>query len=130
MGYREFYHREPVSKEVLVSFIQERMKNNEVVILLAYLGDKAVGVAQLYWGYSTLSLGKFWALYDLYIDKAHRGQGLGIALLEACKSFAIQDSGFKLELKTEHDNLAAQSLYEKFGFVKDEVYLHYKLALN
>jgi hypothetical protein len=74
IGYRAFYKQKPVSIETVSSFIKERLKNNDVVVLLAYIANNAVGIAQLYSGYSTLSLGKVWTLYDLYIDQNYRGK--------------------------------------------------------
>lgn len=53
---------------------------------------------------------------DLVVDRSHRGQGLGGALLtlalSACKAI---DAPF-VDLKTDVDNLTAQSLYRKYGF--------------
>lgn len=130
VAYRAFYNLEPQSVETVESFIQERLNKNEVHILLAYIKDKAVGIAQLYSGYSTLSLGKIWTLYDLYIDQNYRGKGIGRILLDACRDFARSDGGFRLDLKTERDNLPANVLYEKFGFSKDNVYVHCQMLLS
>ncbi len=129
-GYRNFYAKEAILQTTIAEFIQQRMQDKEVTIFLACLSGKAVGIAQLYAGYSTLSLGKFLTLHDLFIDENYRGQGIGRKLLEACKSFAINSGAFSLVLKTEHDNVAAQRLYEGFNFTKDDVYCHYKLMLN
>jgi len=129
-AYRAFYKRKAFPIDTLTAFISQRIKNNEVTIFLAHLDDKPIGIAQLYPAYSTLSLGKVWTLYDLYVDQACRRQGVGGKLLASCKDFAVSDGAFRLELKTERDNLQARALYERFGFTKLDTYDYYQLMLD
>lgn len=129
-AYRSHYKKIPASAANVSSFISERISSGDVVIFLAYAGENAVGITQLYSGYSTLSLGKIWFLYDLYIAEEYRNLGVGKQLLEVSKNFATLDGAFRLELKTEDDNITARGLYETFGFSKDDMYIHYRLMLD
>ena len=54
---------------------------------------------------------------DVVVDTAFRRRGLGGALLtRAMQTYAARDAPF-VDLKTDVDNLAAQSLYRRLGFV-------------
>lgn len=59
---------------------------------------------------------------EVYVNSAHRGKGLGEELFKAyidyCKSIHLK--GIWLNVKEE--NIPAQSLYQKLGFVFDESY--------
>ena len=129
-GYRTFYRRKHIPLDEIAVFIQARIKNEESVVFMTELDGQAVGVAQLYPAYSTLSLSKTWTLYDLFIDKAHRGQGIGKALIQHCEAFSRQDGAFKLEVKTEANNEPARATYERHGFEEDTKFVHYQLMLD
>ena len=129
--YRQFYRCEE-NLNKLKNFIEKRLKKYESVIFLAFQNkddDKAVGVAQLYPVFSTLSLGKAWILNDLFVERSHRRLGVGEDLIDASSAFAKQDGAFRLDLKTERDNLKAQSLYDKKEFKQDGKYIHYSLLV-
>lgn len=128
-AYRKFYRKEAVEDNVLQVFLENRIRNNEVVIFLAVLEGRAVGVAQLYSCFSVCSLAKVWTLYDLYVDENHRKMGIARQLLQHCKTFAKEDGACKLELKTENTNLPGHTLYQSFGFAKDTDFTHYALPL-
>jgi len=128
-AYRDYHGEAQKDIQSIINFVSDRIKHNEVMLFLAYCRDKAIGVAQLYPLYSTLSLRKVWILYDLFVDETYRGMGVGKALLERCKNFAISDGACRLELKTDYDNHAARNLYEHFGFLEDN-HIYYKLKLE
>ncbi len=46
--------------------------------------------------------------------------------MKAAEAFAIESGAERLTLATAHDNLAAQALYRKLGYVREEhfVYFH------
>ncbi|MBI4920281.1 MAG: GNAT family N-acetyltransferase [Devosia nanyangense] len=54
---------------------------------------------------------------DLVVDRAFRRSGLGAALMiQALTTYAARNESF-VDLKTDVDNLVAQSLYRRLGFV-------------
>ena len=126
--YRTFYRLDTNLNE-LTSFVKARIQNAESVILLAFAGRKAVGIAQLYPCFTTLGLGKLWILNDLFVSDTQRSQGIGKALLDETIRFAKKDGAKRVDLKTEHDNFSAKTFYEKYGFIRDETYVHYRFHI-
>ena len=121
--YRIFYNQ--VSDiESATRFLEDRLSRNESIIFLAYENEKAVGFTQLYTSYSSVSLQPIFILNDLYVQKNHRGSGIGEALLNKAKEFCREMRYKGLALETAIDN-PAQGLYEKLGWKKDTACFHY-----
>lgn len=59
-------------------------------------------------------------LAELYVAPAHRGRGLGRALLEAAIALARQRGADRMDLGTSETDTAARALYESVGFVRRE----------
>ena len=59
-------------------------------------------------------------LAELYVEPRRRGQGLGRTLVEAALADAQQRGADRIEVATSEDDVAARTLYEKFGFSKGE----------
>ena len=55
--YLKFY-RQPDNSSRARTFLQERLSKQESVVFLAYAGTEAVGMAQLYPLFSSLSMGE------------------------------------------------------------------------
>jgi ribosomal protein S18 acetylase RimI-like enzyme len=76
----------------------------------------AVGYAVLAMGFSLQFGGRDAFLDDLFIQRGHRGRGLGRAavraVLDECASRGVR----ALHLEVARDNLAAKELYRRFGF--------------
>ncbi len=67
--------------------------------------------------------GPFALLDELYIDDPWRRRGIGAQALEFAVAWA-RDRGFNaLRLETGHDNLPAQNLYRKAGFILHDRHL-------
>ena len=56
-------------------------------------------------------------------------QGVGEALMNAARAYAEARGACGLQLETAKTNLAGQALYERLGYVRDELYLTYWLSL-
>lgn len=54
-------------------------------------------------------------LHHLFVDRAHRGQGIGRALIGAAKALACQVGAVYLTVRTTVDNTAAQEYYLSQG---------------
>jgi ribosomal protein S18 acetylase RimI-like enzyme len=128
--YRVFYQAasDPDSARV---FLQERMQRSESVVLLAVEGEgekqRAAGFTQLYPSFSSVTMQRLWVLNDLFVAAEFRGAGTGSLLLESAREYAQQAGSKGLTLTTWTDNTAAQYLYEKHGYVKDEEFYTYHL---
>jgi ribosomal protein S18 acetylase RimI-like enzyme/ubiquinone/menaquinone biosynthesis C-methylase UbiE len=59
-------------------------------------------------------------LFDIYVHEAHRGQGLGRAILEQMFDSLKADSIHTVVLYVRADNAPARALYKGLGFVEDE----------
>lgn len=62
-------------------------------------------------------------LRKMYLDPASRGRGLGQRLLDTAIAWAETSGAAILSLDTTHEMTAAQALYEKNGFVRDDRYI-------
>lgn len=121
--YRIFYGQNS-DIEAATNFLKERVSRNESIIFLALEDDTPVGFTQLYTTYSSVSLQSVFILNDLFVDKNHRGTGIGEALLNKAKAHCKEMNYKGLALETAIDN-PAQQLYEKLGWQKDTASFHY-----
>ena len=126
--YRQFYGQ-PSDLNRAAEFLRDRLTNNESIVFLA-VAETALGFTQLYLSFSSVSLQKVWILNDLFVLPEARNRGVGIALLERAKAWGIETQAKRIGLSTAIDNLAAQSLYEKAGYLKDPAFYHYQLDLS
>jgi ribosomal protein S18 acetylase RimI-like enzyme len=86
-------------------------------MLLVLRKDGAViGLANLLYTISTALGDRVAILDDFVVDPAHRGQGGGSMLLSAAIAAARQAGCVRITLNTDHDNAAAQRLYQRHGF--------------
>jgi GNAT superfamily N-acetyltransferase len=127
-AYRQFYGHQ-TSPEGARNFLAERLAKDESVIFLASEGDRAVGFAQLYPSFSSLSMSRMWILNDLFVLPAARGNGVGTALLEQCKRLATETGAKELSLETVKTNLTAQRLYEACRWKRDELFHKYHMTM-
>ncbi|SDB85913.1 Acetyltransferase (GNAT) family protein [Acinetobacter boissieri] len=73
---------------------------------------------QLYPTFSSVSISKAWILNDLYVDKDHRRQGIAEHLMTKAIEWGQITQAKYLALETGLDNLAAQTLYKRMGFIE------------
>lgn len=86
------------------------------LVLLAFEATSAVGVATCFFGFSTFAARPLLNVHDLAVLPAHRGRGVGRALLKAAEERARARGCAKLTLEVREDNLRARRLYEERGF--------------
>jgi len=123
-GYRVFY-KQPSDLEAARTFLSERFQKKDSVIFLALASDgTGLGFTQLYPSFSSVSMQRTYILNDLFVTSEARKEGVGEALMENAKQFAIKQGAKGLTLETEIDN-PAQSLYQRLGWKKDTHVNHY-----
>lgn len=129
-AYLVFYEVAKPRAEV-EAFLAARLQRADSVLLLARdeAGD-AVGFVQLYAFFSSLALQPAWLLSDLYVSESARRRGVGEALMNAARAHAEATGACGLQLETARSNLPGQALYERLGYVRDEVFYTYWLALK
>ncbi len=124
-GYRQFYGQ-PSDVAQSRRFVLERLTNNESVLFLALSDAVGAGFTQLYPSFSSVSMQRLWILNDLFVAPTARKQGVGVALMERAKQFAVETKAKGLVLETAIAN-PARKLYERLGWKRDEAVYHYFL---
>ena len=128
-GYLQFY-QVPRSASEIHAFLLERLPRGDAQLFIARDEQgMAQGFTQLYPLQSSLALAPSWLLSDLFVLPSARRQGVGEALMNAARAYAEASGACGLQLETAKTNLAGQALYERLGYVRDELYLTYWLSL-
>ena len=127
--YRQFYEQasDLVSAK---SFLQQRIRQNESVIFLAFDGADAVGFTQLYPGFSSVSMARTFLLNDLYVVSSHRRHGVGSLLLEAAVAHAKSEQAVRISLTTNVANTTAQAVYEGQAWARENAFFTYNFPLT
>lgn len=128
-AYRRFYHRTS-DPPAAYRYLRERLARDQAIILLAQEKTEALGFALIYPTFSSLALRPLWILNDLYVRPEARRGGIARQLLDRAEAEARAARAAGLILDTARGNRAAQRLYSAHGWVRDEKFLHYELALG
>lgn len=129
-GYLRFYEV-PRDEADITAFLGQRLQRGDSQLLIARDEQGvAQGFVQLYPLQSSLALEPAWLLSDLYVDETARRGGVGEALMNAARAHAEATGACGLQLETAKTNLAGQRLYERLGYVRDEQFYTYWLALS
>ncbi|MGM9957523.1 MAG: GNAT family N-acetyltransferase [Peribacillus sp.] len=122
--YRVFYEQ-PSNFKGAKEFLRERLVNEESVVFIALDEDDSLGFVQLYPSFSSISMQRSWILNDLFVKESARRKGVGEKLLQAAITFAEETGANGVSLETGKENVNAQRLYERFGFVKESNYFYH-----
>ena len=112
----EMGNGKPLPPEVLDRLVPGLRAHPTTLIFLAYLGERAVGIANCFLGFSTFAARPLINIHDLAVLPDCRGLGVGRALLEAVERHARDRGCVKLTLEVQEKNGRARKLYESFGF--------------
>lgn len=127
------FYKKPSNIEKHKDFLKKRMENNEAIIFMAFddtIKDKAIGFTLIYPTFSSILLSEILILNDLYVDSTIRNNGTGEKLILKTVELA-KELGVKLvRLRTAKNNVIAQGLYHKMGFVRDDLVYTYDLAVK
>ena len=127
--YREFYG-EASDLTRSTAFIQQRFYLGESIIIVALVNNEIIGFTQLFPSFSSVTLERLWILNDLYVEASKRRAGVGLALLNAAKTFAETTGAKQLFIEGADDNPKARNLYTRFGFIENTAYHYYHLPLK
>jgi ribosomal protein S18 acetylase RimI-like enzyme len=126
--YRIFYGQQS-DREGTKKFIEARMEAKESVIFLAIDDEKPMGFVQLYPIFTSVGMRRKWLLNDLYVDENFRRHGVGRALMNHAKQFAVETNSAGILLETAKENKKAQALYESLHYEKEDAVFFYNLSL-
>jgi GNAT superfamily N-acetyltransferase len=129
VAYRVFYGEAPEEQRA-TAFILDRLAQPSGRYFLAWSdSSSAVGFMHLMPSTNTLAMRPIWLLEDLYVDLPARGEGVASALLSFAEDFARSTGAERLTLATAHDNLAAQHIYKKLGYVREDQFWYFHRLL-
>ena len=123
--YRIFYKQQS-DVDNARAFLKKRMKRKESVIFVAEERGELIGFTQLFPIFSSVSMKRTWLLNDLYVNERARGIGAATKLLDAAKEFGVETNSKWLLLQTAADNLTAQKVYEKNGWMRETDFFYRK----
>ena len=128
-SYRQFY-AQPANPGLALDFLRERFAYHESIVLLAEDdAGAAAGFVQLYPLFSTVRAVRTYLLNDLFVAPVARGQGIARQLLAAAAQFARANGAASMSLQTANDNAPARALYESSGWMREQRFGEYTLAL-
>ncbi len=87
--------------------------------------SQALGFAQLYPMFSSLSMQRLWILNDLFVQPHARKRGVATGLIDQSRQLARETGAKGLQLETATDNFTAQRLYEQTGFTRVSSVFYY-----
>ena len=100
-------------RERLVPALQE---HPTTLVLLAFAGEEAIGIAVCFTGFSTFRARPLLNIHDLAVLPPYRGKGVGRALLAAAEDHARREGCCKMTLEVQDANSRARTIYQRFGF--------------
>jgi len=133
-AYRQFYGAAPDLRGAR-AFIAARLERDESVVLLARAlprasePSSAVGFAQLYPSYSSVSLGPIIVLNDLFVLPSWRRSSVARSLVAETVRHGERVGAIRIHLSTQLTNAPARRLYQSLDFVADQEFVHLSLAL-
>lgn len=115
---RRFIPATPRTAEGYGSYLASQVGKGDVVLLVADRDGEVAGYAYGgLEGHDYMALrGPAGALYDIVVDPARRGHGIGRALLDAAIAELEARGAPRVVLMTAEQNAAAQRLFARAGF--------------
>ena len=113
-----FIAASPSTPEGYALYLGAQLEKPDVVILVAETRGDVIGYTYAGmegWDYMALR-GPAGALYDIVVDPASRGQGVGRQLLDATLAALTERGAPRVVLSTAEQNEPAQRLFASAGF--------------
>ena len=106
------------------------LANPDMISLLLMEEDgKTFGFANLQTIVSIWAHGKSMIIDDMFFEEKYRGKGYGRESFRYIEDFARKRGCQRIEFKSEKTNPNAKAIYEKLGYVSNELY-YYVSYLN
>jgi ribosomal protein S18 acetylase RimI-like enzyme len=121
------YMRDPMeggsapSEQVKRELIPGLRAHPACYVFLALRGEKPVGFAICFLGFSTFNARPLINIHDIFVQVSARGAGMGKLLLDRIEAKARSMNGCAITLEVREDNHRARRLYSKFGFERAKV---------
>ena len=102
--------------EIAARLVPGLREHPTTLVLLAHVGDEAVGIATCFRGFSTFRARPLLNVHDLAVLPGHRGRGVGALLLAAAERKARELGCCRLTLEVQENNSRARRVYARAGF--------------
>ncbi|HPU12447.1 MAG TPA: GNAT family N-acetyltransferase [Aeromicrobium sp.] len=124
------YERAPEECVVTAEQLHERLfgSNPAVFALVAEEDSRVVGTAIWFLNFSTWDGVHGIYLEDLYIDPAHRGSGLGFALLKQLAQICVERGYSRMQWQVLDWNTPSIDFYRSLGAVDMQDWRTYRLS--
>ncbi|WP_457279765.1 GNAT family N-acetyltransferase [Polaromonas sp. P5_D5] len=106
----------PLSDFAKDNLVSELAKRPHAFSVLAFSGDKAVGLINCIEGFSTFACRPLVNIHDVAVLPGHRGQRIGEKMLTLVDEISRERGACKLTLEVLQGNRSAIKLYERIGF--------------
>ena len=83
--------------------------------ILAMHGEMAVGIAIWYHVLSTFNARPILFLEDIFVEPAHRAEGIGLALMRRLAAIALQENCWAMDWNVLNWNQPALDFYRRIG---------------
>ena len=127
--YRQFYDM-PDTRQQSLTFLKQRLHNQDSIILLAFIDETAIGFVQIYPAFSSVAMKPLWILNDLFVNKAHRRLGVATQLMRSTEKHAKNNGVFAIKLATQTFNKSARALYEKLDYHLIDQFDHFSKRIE
>jgi GNAT superfamily N-acetyltransferase len=107
---------EPLGEEVRENLIPGLAKTPGAFSILAFDGDRAVGLSNCFTGYSTFAAKPLVNIHDMVVRDGQRGKGVGKAMFDAIHDEARRMGACKVTLEVLSGNHPAKGLYTAQGY--------------
>lgn len=108
------YERAPEEVSNSLEQLTQDFSDGLFHFLVAQEGANTIGISLYFYAYSTWK-GKTLYLEDLYVEKAHRGKGVGKQLFEATVKVAGQQDAKRMAWQVLDWNTPAIEFYKSYG---------------
>lgn len=89
---------------------------DQKMILMAYDGDRPIGIANCFFGFSTFKAKPLVNIHDFAVIPEARGKGVALLLLKEIERRSKEKGCCKITLEVLEGNERAQKVYFDFGF--------------
>ena len=103
--------------------------NPKIHTLLKYDGEKAIGMLNYFYTFSSFQGKSCIWVEDVFILDSYRGKGYGVELFHAVREIAKQQSCPRVEWLVRKNNDAGRRFYDRLGAKVDEgtIYVKWKV---
>jgi ribosomal protein S18 acetylase RimI-like enzyme len=106
----------PLSDDAKTRLIAEMAARPHLFSVLAFFGDKPIGLVNCIEGFSTFACRPLVNIHDIAVIPAYRGQGVAANMLAQVEQLARARGACKLTLEVLEGNQRAAKLYAASGF--------------